>query len=383
MKQALVAGNFWLYSHNFTSTGAPLVLAAIAKELAANDWRHRLRLISWGGYYDRLNNQLQRELQRSGLYCRVLGRRQLPTVPDPQDRILINTLALPKEVLNQTLAWLEQGRIKRLDWYAHEATPSLFLKGIEWPKRLQLLLQDDVLQMRVPSEHCLITYQNWLDYHGKSLAIQHPQIELIGPQGPLMEQPLPKFDRLKLQLTGMVGDGNKGHQWILSLIQKLLCEETQGLRPLELQFIGLDKNPHSLQDRELRMRAKALLGINFSWAPRNSRNQILAAMGKSNIAISCSRQETFSIVSVEAMALGQPLLRNRSGGWQEQLIAGVNGFDLGETGSEPNTNHVQLFQRLRDTSLISDAQLTNIAKSARSKAATFAKSNYSDWLLNQ
>lgn len=114
-----MAWNFWLYSHNFTNTGAPLILAAIGKELAANEWRHRLRLISWGGYYDRLNNQLQRELQKSGLHCRVFERWQFPPVPDPQNRILINTFALPKEVLNQILAWLEQGRIKRLDWYAN------------------------------------------------------------------------------------------------------------------------------------------------------------------------------------------------------------------------------------------------------------------------
>ncbi len=33
------------------------------------------------------------------------------------------------------------------------------------------------------------------------------------------------------------------------------------------------------------------------------------------------------------MAMGQPLLRNRTGGWQEQLKPdGINGFDLGETG---------------------------------------------------
>jgi hypothetical protein len=37
---------FWLYSHNFTHTGAPLVLAAIARELASEGWRQQLRLLS-------------------------------------------------------------------------------------------------------------------------------------------------------------------------------------------------------------------------------------------------------------------------------------------------------------------------------------------------
>ena len=35
------APKFWLYSHNFTNTGAPLVLGAIARELAEQGWRRR------------------------------------------------------------------------------------------------------------------------------------------------------------------------------------------------------------------------------------------------------------------------------------------------------------------------------------------------------
>jgi hypothetical protein len=75
------------------------------------------------------------------------------------------------------------------------------------------------------------------------------------------------------------------------------------------------------------------------------------------------------------------LLRNRSGGWHEQLEVGVNGFDLGETGLDPLPDQVQLLQRLRDPKLISAAQLESFSFKARNRAQQLTKSNYSDWLL--
>ena len=376
-----MAGNFWLYSHNFTNTGAPLVLAAIAKELAANGWQQRLRLISWGGHHDRVHTQLRRELQTKGLSCSVLEPNQLPPTPKPQDRVLLNSLSLPLAVLNQAFNWLEQSKIQRLDLFAHEAAPSQLLTAEQWPQRLQKLLLAGVLQLRVPSLHCLATYQHWLDYRGSALAVQHPQLELIGPQGPLLEQPLPTFNSLRLQLTGMAGNGNKGHSWLLRVVQQLLCLEKPGLRALELQFIGLESDRHALLDRELRFWGHALLGDRFSWVPHGSRSDALQAMGHANVAVICSRQETFSMVAVEAMALGQPLLRNRCGGWQEQLEAGVNGFDLGETGPDPLPDQVQLLQRLRDPQAVTDYQFREMAQAARAKAVKLTFEGFLSWLL--
>lgn len=377
----LMASHFWLYSHNFTSTGAPLVLAAIAKELAEHGWRRRLRIISWGGHHDRVHTKLRRELQAKGLCCSVLEPNQLPPTPKPQDRVLLNSLSLPLAVLNQAFNWLEQSKIQRLDLFAHEAAPNQLLTGEHWPHRLQNLLLANVLQLRVPSLHCLNTYQHWLGYRGSALAVQNPQLELIGPQGPLLEQPLPTFNSLRLQLTGMGGNGNKGHSWLLRLVQQLLCLEKPGLRPLELQFIGLESDRHALLDRELRFWGHALLGDRFSWVPHGSRSDALLAMGHANVALICSRQETFSMVAVEAMALGQPLLRNRSGGWQEQLEAGVNGFDLGETGLDPLPDQVQLLQRLRDPQAVTNYQLKAMSQAARAKAEKLTFGGFPNWLL--
>ena len=94
-------------------------------------------------------------------------------------------------------------------------------------------------------------------------------------------------------------------------------------------------------------------------------------------------EETFSLVSVEAMAMGQPLLRNRTGGWSEQLDHGVNGFDLGLPGPDVRQEHVDLFHRLRDPDILSNQHLMKMSHAARAKAQMFRSLTYSDWLLGE
>ena len=156
------APKFWLYSHNFTHTGAPLVLGAIARELAEQGWRRRLRLVSWGGHHDRVHTKLRRELEAEGFHCRVLNPEKAAPKPKPNDRILLNSLALPEAVIKTALAWLKCGEIKRLDWYGHEGNPSQLLADKKWPQRLLPLLSTGKLHMRVPSIHTLGSYQKWL-----------------------------------------------------------------------------------------------------------------------------------------------------------------------------------------------------------------------------
>lgn len=379
------APKFWLYSHNFTHTGAPLVLSAIAKELAEQGWRQRLRLLSWGGHHDRVHNKLRRELEAEGFHCRVLNPEEAAPKPKPHDRILLNTLALPQSIIKTALAWLEQGTIDRLDWYCHEGNPTQLLPHEHWPQRLLPLLKSGRLQMRVPSTHTLNTYQNWLEYSGEHLAVQIPIVSLQNSQGSLFNQPLPIFAGLHLQLTGMAGDGNKGHLWLLRLIQahenQLTREESNKLRPLCLKFIGLEVDPQAHLAKEIRYLGQLLMGERFNWTPHTDRNSALETMKSANIAVSCSRSECFPLVVVEAMALGQPVLRNRSGGWQEQLVPNLTGFDLGETGYVLRKEQIQLLQKLRDQKITTDFHLHSISLKARQHAISLSRDLFSRWLL--
>ena len=155
---------------------------------------------------------------------------------------------------------------------------------------------------------------------------------------------------------------------------------TPGLRPLSLQFIGVETGVYAALARKVCREASELLGDNFSWAEQGSRDQTLVFMAKSNVAISCSSAETFSLVSLEAMALGQPILRNRTGGWHEQLTEGKNGFDLGPPSPLVTPSQVAVIQRMRDPSLISQSMLEQMSECSLTHSKHLMSQSMISWL---
>ena len=108
----------------------------------------------------------------------------------------------------------------------------------------------------------------------------------------------------------------------------------------------------------------------------------LQAMADSNIAVSCSVSETFSLVMAEAMALGQPLLRTRTGGWQEQMVDAQTGFDLGAVTASPQSEQVAVLQQLRDPQRVPEALLQRMRAQGQQQAARFGCVNFGEWLCS-
>ena len=375
---------FWLFTHNFTNTGAPLVLADLARELAEVGFRARIRFVSWGGEHDRRYSTLQNDLVNEGFECDILDFNSSLPRPRKCDRVLLNSLALPEAVILKALDWLEGCQISRLDWFAHEGNPGVWLPDKVWPTRIRTALQCFGLQLRVPSSSVLNTYQEWLQYTGPALQVQLPSFKLSAENQQLFANSLPTFESLRLQITAMAGSGQKGHLWLLNFIRSGLHDDQNtdpSLRPIELYFIGLEAGPYAAFTREICRQGVELLGDQFHWTEHSARSDALAVMRQANIAVSCSLAETFSLVSLEAMALGQPLLRNRTGGCSEQLQNNINGFDLGVPSPRVTPQQIQLLRRLRDPRQISEETLTRMAVSARETAKRFTNVKYSDWLL--
>ena len=54
----------------------------------------------------------------------------------------------------------------------HMNQARVFFLQEDWPKRLNQLLRNGLLQLRVPSFHTLNAYRQWLGFDGESLAVQ-------------------------------------------------------------------------------------------------------------------------------------------------------------------------------------------------------------------
>jgi len=381
-----MAAKFWLYSHNFTNSGAPLVLAAVARELAAAGLRKQLRILSWGGLHDQRHSILQHQLVAEGIYCKVLHQCELPPKIKVGDRLMLNTIALPNSVILQALQWLADGTLSRLDWFAHESDPDIWIRSKQTKELIQLALASGALFLRVPSQKVLLTYQNYFCCkEHKQLSVQCPGIH---GRAIFDSSNLVKHDyssSLRLALVGSVGSGNKGHLWLLELLAKVFEQypnDTPGIRKIELGFIGIETGKYAGLSRHVINKAVSLLGSNFSWTEVLTPDKVLSRLVRFNFLVNCSFKEAFSCASSEALALGLPLLRIRNGGFEEQLIPYKTGFDLGDPSSTITTRQISLIQQLRNPSQISDSLLSQISANARSKGLKFLNIHYRDWLLN-
>ena len=79
--------------------------------------------------------------------------------------------------------------------------------------------------------------------------------------------------------------------------------------------------------------------------------------------------------------MGLPLLRIQNGGYEEQLIDGVTGFDLGAPSTEIRQEQIQLINRMRDYWAMPEKRFFEMANSARELAQYFADISYCDWLI--
>ena len=381
-----MAARFWLYSHNFTHSGAPLVLASIARELAAAGLREQLRIVSWGGLHDHRHSTLQYELKENGIKCLVLNPGQSPPKIRSGDRLLLNTVALPDAVIHQAIDWLRKGKLKRLDWFAHESDPQIWIQSENTRFLISETLKLGRLQMRVPSKIVLKIYQKWLDCFNDNLDVQCPALE---PSPSFDNYAIPEkghFSTLRIALVGAVGYGNKGHLWLLNLLQLALedaSNQKSSIRPLELTFLGVEEdNRYAALTKKVVAYGKELLGNKFNYMQISARDKLLVELQRSNLLVCCSLKEAFSCISSEALYMGLPLLRNHTGGSDEQLIDGITGFDLGETSSLITPMQIDLLQNIRDSNLTPEKKLINMSINARKHGATFLSIKYTKWLLN-
>jgi len=361
-----------------------LVLAALARELAAAGMREQLRILSWGGLHDQRHSTLQYQLLAEGIDCQVLDPAQPPPRVQSGDRLLLNTVALPDPVIQQALAWLAAGKLQRLDWYAHESDPQIWIQNDITRCLIAEGLRSGRLQMRVPSQRVRLAYEQWLGFAGQELDIQCPGLESSSVFESVQPARQGHFESLRLVLIGAVGSGNKGHLWLLQLLEAALREtpnDVPGLRPIQLSFLGLETGKYAALAREVITRAESLLGDQFSWLGSCPRDRLLSAMLKSNVLVNCSLKESFSCVSVEGMAMGLPLLRIQNGGYEEQLIDGVTGLDLGAPSPEIRQEQVNIVNLMRDFFAIPETKFLEMSTSAREKGRGYFKISYCDWLI--
>ena len=71
-----------------------------------------------------------------------------------------------------------------------------------------------------------------------------------------------------------------------------------------------------------------MLGDRLRTMPKVARDEVFAIGRECNVVVCSSLNETFALYVAEGMAMGHVVLRNETGGMEEELQPGVNGYRI-------------------------------------------------------
>ncbi|MCU1673257.1 MAG: hypothetical protein JWN77_1370, partial [Frankiales bacterium] len=316
---AAAAPHMWIISHQLDTSGAPKVALDVAADARRALGRGRVTVLC----FPPVAASRQAEARRAEVPVKVLQRGMPLPLLRPHDTVVLNSLAIPKDVINDVLWRLEHGRLAGVQWFVHEDQPQRWWDPGLVP-RVAALVEAGLLRLLVPSQQMQARHAKhlWLD-RGVDLVplrIEVPD-RLRGARGP------EAFDRLVFHLTGAAHDGRKGHTAALAAFQELVLTTDMGdrsrWRDFELQMIGLGED---FASGELRHLGPAVLGDRFRTFDAEPHDEALRLMSKANVVLCCAVYEAFGLYISESMAMGHVVLRNSAAGMEEQLEDGRNGL---------------------------------------------------------
>ena len=188
-----------------------------------------------------------------------------------------------------------------------------------------------------------------------------------------MNRPASDYHALGFSIVGDATDSRKGQAFALAAFEDFIVRyferSPEQYRDFTLSLIGVRESGNA---QRLRRVGEALLGDRFKIYPLMSPHEVLELTASLNTTICCAEYEGFPLYVAEAMAVGHVLLRNDTGGSQEQLSDGVNGFAI--------TNDVRQFgamiERLLNVEKTSDRDLQAMGAASRRRVQPYRTSTY-------
>jgi glycosyltransferase involved in cell wall biosynthesis len=169
------------------------------------------------------------------------------------------------------------------------------------------------------------TQEKLANFHGISLKSEVVKLKV----SPAQSEPIQKkLESLHIILVGHTSDTRKKHSEILAatVLAQQKATNLENARPINLCFIGVGDNPIG---REIQKLGNFLSARNsFISVDKISFAECSLLLGKSNVVVSLTANESFALYVAESMSGGAVVLRTEAGGTTETLENGLNGFKI-------------------------------------------------------
>ena len=365
---------FLLLSHTLDNTGAPLVLVEILRELVEIHGHERVRVLApaVSPEQEARVRLLGLEPERAANLGIRISRFQLGV--HGNDFVLLNTAAINDDYQRVVLDELASGRLDHAYWFIHENVgqlPELPSRIID-PERLRQmrpLVAARRSTVLVPSRELKAQY----DAIFATTNVRVVKLRVTVDDRYCVTRPASDYHALGFSIVGDATDSRKGQAVALAAFEEFIVRYLklgpERYRDFTLSLIGVRESDNA---RQLRRVGEALLGDRFKIYPRMSPHEVLELTAALNTTICCAEYEGFPLYVAEAMAIGHVLLRNETGGNQEQLADGVNGFAI--------TDDVRQFgamiERLLNVEKTSDRDLQAMGAASQRRIQPYRTNTY-------
>ncbi len=362
-------------SHPIDHTGAPLVLIDVINDFGKTMPHKDIHLVAPAIERKLLNPLLASGYKIHKMADGIGGRIiQAGLQINPNDFVLMNTLALYSNYKNYLYWMLETGRLNKAHWFIHEDTPKNRFGDKREVAKIERLVNDNKLNIVVPSIQTAKEYNEFFNTN----RIKPVTLRVDIAAKLKVERKASDFNTIRFFISGIPLDGRKGQLLFISALQlfeaRYRAANPQNYREYTLDLVAIGKDYVSEQITTI---GRSVMGKNLHIHPIVDRNTALDIANKCNVTVCSSLNETFALYVAEGMLMGHPILRNTTSGWQEQIVDGANGFKFDTLKIDELAAAIE---RILNKSL-NGKELVRMSSESQKIASTFSKADYYQQIL--
>jgi glycosyltransferase involved in cell wall biosynthesis len=359
-----------LLSHPIDETGAPLVLMDIAKDFASHIGGKKIHVVTPSVKKYLLKELVKRKIKVDKMAEGIRGRiihAQLDV--HYNDFVLLNTVAVYENYRTYVYWLLENNKLKEADWFIHEDNPKLRFTNKTEADRIRKLIAQKKIKVFVPSAQTAKDYNEFF----KTDMVRPVTLRVSIPTALTKPRTNNDFSSISFVTSGSPWDGRKGQFLLLNALlyfESKLRDPAKEYRPYDVHLLALGDDYISQQ---LISTGNAFFGKGFHSYEKVPREKALEITSRCNVTVCSSLNETFALFVAEGMAMGHPIVRNKSAGWEEQIEDGKNGYLFDNLSLESLAGAIE---KILDVQENSNNDLVKMSAASQKIATTFDQSDY-------
>ncbi len=373
------APRLYIVSNQLNNTGAPFVIMDLVKQIK-NEAPSLIRKIKFIAFTP-IDASNVVALNNQGVDVEVFTNRDLHIDFNAGDVVVFNTFAVSRTTIFSAITALNEGKLKKIYWYGHEAMPDSFV-DVDVRDIFTKFLNEGKATVYSVSEK---TQEEYVRFFKTSTNVEKMPFRFLFSEEKFRVRDEDDFNELRFTSTGSLMDMRKGQYPIvyafLDFYHNYYVKSPEKYRNFKIELIGAyeksDLNPfapYHIQNikKQLDISAEGL-GEHYSLLPIMSHEKAIETINKANVTICYSLLEAMGIFVYEGMATGHPIIRNESAGQVEQLVDGKNGFAV---KNNDFAGLVDVIERMLNKTKTSNADLVKMSIESNRIAKNATKNKY-------